>query len=386
VVVSVKRLQYVCILLVVTGIFVASNIYTLIPIYDQVANGLQTSSGRIIWGSSVFSLCYAVGLLCFGPLSEVIGRKKVIVVGLLLSSITTAFVGWSFNHWSLIIFRGIQGFALGSFAPVAFAYTFELFSEKKRTLVIALINSGFLMAGILGQLISSFVTFHYGWNAVFFSFTFIYLSLFLLSLLLLPNTFNISGSNSQRILGDIFLLLKNKKLFCCYIITFTLLLSFIAFYDGLGRILTSIHHMDNQSLMIIRAIGIIGTIFSIFTGRIIARYGLDRALVIGLILGLSSTFSMIILSQQIMAITILSILFVSSISLLIPIMITYIGNIADQSRGSALSLYSFVLLVGASVGPIIASFFPFLSLMKILLFLFFINLVSARLLNLSNQE
>ncbi|MFC4322312.1 MFS transporter [Litchfieldia salsa] len=381
-----KQLRYVGILLVITGIFVASNIYTLIPIYDQVAAGLHSSPKLIIWGSSIFSLCYAVGLLCFGPLSEIIGRKKVIVIGLLLSCITTAVVGWSFNHWSLILFRGIQGFALGSFAPVAFAYIFELYPEKKRTLLLALINSGFLMAGILGQLISSFLTLHYSWEVVFFSFACIYFSLFFLSYFLLPNTHQQTSSTSRRIWRDFFLLLKDKNLLSCYMITFTLLLSFVAFYDGLGRMLTTHYEIDSQSLMVIRAIGIIGTIFSIFTGRLINRYGLNRALVVGLTLGISSTFFMIVLNHQILAITILSILFVSSISMLIPIMITYIGKIGNHARGSALSLYSFVLLVGASVGPILASFMPFLSLLKVLLFLFFTNLIIARILQLRNED
>src|SRR5690606_40453359 len=46
---------------------------------------------------------------------------------------------------------------ISSFAPVTFLYVFELFNGKERTMWLALINTGFLTAGILGQLAASFL-------------------------------------------------------------------------------------------------------------------------------------------------------------------------------------------------------------------------------------
>ncbi|WP_078548252.1 MFS transporter [Litchfieldia alkalitelluris] len=371
------RLNFVGILLIITGIFVASNIYTLIPIYSEVAQGLSSSKEQIVWGSSTFTISYAVGLLFFGPLSEQIGRKQVIVFGLLFSCITTICVGFSFNSGSLIVLRGIQGFSLGSFAPVAFAYTFELFeNEKKRTLILSLINCGFLVAGILGQLISSLTTIIYGWEAVFYFFSVVYLLLFVCSYKIFPIKTAITNPK-KNILKDFTSLFFNKNLLHCYAISFTLLLSFIAFYDSLGRTLGSSIGIDDQTLIIIRSIGLIGTVLAIFTGKITEKIGLKRTLVIGILLGLSSILLFLLFSKHILVLTLVSIPFVASISLLIPVVISLIGKLAKKNRGSATSLYSFTLLVGASFGPIIASTFTFITVMTILLVFFLCNLYLA---------
>jgi MFS transporter, YNFM family, putative membrane transport protein len=367
-----NRLHVVAVLLIITGIFIASNIYTLIPIYLEVATGINSSIEQVTYGSSIFSLCYAVGLLSFGPLSEKIGRKKVLVYGLLFSSVSTIFVGFAFNEWSLYFFRGIQGVALASFAPVAFAYAFDLFTSRKRTLVIALINSGFLMAGILGQLLSTLFTKSFGWEYVFFIFGVVYFLIFLLGILVLPVP-TTTRKSTNSILAEMAVLLKNKKLLQCYGIAFTLLMSFVAFYDSLGRFLTYELQVNDNILFLIRSVGLIGTILSLFTGKIIANIGETKTLTVGYLLALISVILLLFI-KSLVFIAIISILFVASISLLIPAVISLIGTIAKTARGAAISFYSFALLTGASIGPILTSLFSFSLLLSCLAGIFVSNI------------
>ncbi|WP_113926606.1 MFS transporter [Bacillus sp. P14.5] len=154
-------------LLVTMGIFVACNIYTLIPMYEAVAVSISIRAEQVVLAGSIFTFCYAGGLFLFGGISDVVGRKTVIVFGIGISALATGAVALSGDEWSLYLTRGLQGFFLGSFAPVAFAYCYELFESKKRTLLLALINSGFLAAGILGQIISSSLSGWFGWQTVF---------------------------------------------------------------------------------------------------------------------------------------------------------------------------------------------------------------------------
>ena len=156
-------------LLVMMAVFVACNIYTLIPIYETVGSSISIATEQAILAGSIFTFCYAAGLFLFGGISDLVGRKLVIVFGMGISALATALVAFSADEWGLYITRGLQGFFLGSFAPAAFACTYELFETKKRTLLLALINSGFLAAGILGQIISSSLSSWFGWQTVFFS-------------------------------------------------------------------------------------------------------------------------------------------------------------------------------------------------------------------------
>lgn len=368
-----KRLSTVAFLLILTGIFIASNIYTLLPIYNDVARDLSISTEQAVWGSSIFSIFYACGLLTFGPFSEKVGRKKVIVVGLFVSALTTGIVGFSFNEASFYISRGFQGFALGSFAPVAFAYTFDLFPMKQRTLVLALINSGFIIAGILGQLISSVLTNLFGWETVFYCFAIIYLLLFICGLFTFPSI-SIKQKSGNSVLTDMFVLLKNRSLLKCYVVAFTILLTFVSFYDGLGRYVSEAHMVDEKTLFIIRAIGLIGASLSFFSGKLVQKFGAKLTLRIGLYLTAGSLL-LLLLAQTPMLLAILSIPFVAAISLLYPAVISLIGTIGEHARGSAISIYSFTLLTGASIGPILASLLDFNLLLVFLIGLFVINLL-----------
>ncbi|MDZ5470258.1 MFS transporter [Bacillus sp. 31A1R] len=359
------------VILTITGIFVASNIYTLIPIYEVVATDFQMKDSQIVIASTLFSFFYASGLLFFGPASDRFGRKRTIVFGLLASSISTLAVGLSNELISLFISRSIQGFTLGSFAPVAFAYSFDLFSPKKRTLLLVFINTGFLVAGILGQLISSTFTMFISWNFVYYFFAFIYFILFVLSMFFLPITKPPEVQN-QRIFNIFRRLLKNKNLIKCYGITFTLLFSFVALYDSIGRF----YNGTVEEIFTLRAVGLIGAILSLFTGRLIDRYGIGKTMFTGFTLSASSLLGMYLFNNLI-GLIIFSVFFVASISLLLPTVITLVGTLGGQHRAKALSLYSFILLTGASIAPLVVVFLGFHQVMLLLLAMFLFNLISG---------
>jgi MFS family permease len=137
-----KRRILTGILLVVIGIFVTSNIYTLIPLYPEIGKAMGIPAKEAGYGSTAFTLFYACGLLLCGPLSDRAGRKKVMVAGLFLSAFTTFFVSLAQNPAQLYLFRGLQGFTLASFAPAAFSYSFELFRDRERPFWLALTTRG----------------------------------------------------------------------------------------------------------------------------------------------------------------------------------------------------------------------------------------------------
>jgi MFS family permease len=333
-------------LLVIMAVFVACNIYTLIPIYEVVGSSISIATEQVVFAGSIFTFCYAAGLFLFGGLSDLIGRKTVIVFGMGISALLTAAVALSSDDWSLYITRGLQGFFLGSFAPVAFAYSYELFESKKRTLLLALINSGFLAAGILGQIISSSLSGWFGWQIVFYFFAAVYGCLFLLGLTELPVTGQMSKKSLT--LSSYISILKKPPLLICYGVVFLLLFTFVGYYDSLSRYYPG----TAGELLAIRSVGLAGATLSIFTGYFIKQHGETKTLFLGLALGSLSILPLLFFSN-LFVFLFSSITFVSSISLLIPTIITFIGNSAEADRGKALSLYSFILLAGASLAPLI---------------------------------
>jgi len=367
---SIKsNFSFIGILLVTAGILVASNIYTLIPLYSSIGNSFSSNEQALSFASFIFTFCYAFGLLCFGPISDKIGKKTVMTWGMLFASISTFFIYVSSNLFELYLFRGLQGFALASFAPVAFSYSFDLYTPRARTFWLALINSGFLAAGIIGQLISSVINSYFSWFEVFLFFCVCYLMLFICFLSYLPNTKNTNVHSKENVLVIMYKLLTDQLLRKCYLIVFTILFSFVAFYDAMTSL-----ELSPSELFFIRSVGLIGVILSIYTGKLIKKFSYLKTLIIGILLALISVCSLMILTSTIWM-AIFSIMFVSSISLLIPTLITLIGDFSEKNKGKALSLYSFILLLGASLSSIIANFFSYTTVLLILLIFFIINLI-----------
>ncbi len=359
-------------LLVLSAVLVASSIYVLIPIYSPIGLFFGTSAKEIVVASSSFTFFYGIGLLTFGPLSDRFGRKKWMVGGQFLAAALTLLIAYSTSVDMLIVNRALQGFALGSFAPVAFSFSFELFKPKMRTIVLVLINSGFLASGIIGQMLSSFFTNLYSWHASFLFFSICYLIIALLSLFIYPPSSETYIQKDTAILRTYIGFLKDRRLIVCYVITFTLLFSFVAFYEILAGI--------RSDILLLRATGLMGLILSFFTGPIMDRLKETKTLYLGIGLLLAGLIPLVILPISNWIIILCSILTVGSISLLIPTVITWIGNIAGVHRAKAISLYSFILLVGASFAPIVVAQLNFLESIWILVGFQFINLLGIGIL------
>lgn len=367
------RLRIAGIFLTITGILVACNIYTLIPLYSAIGEEMSIPANKVSLGSMFFTLFYAFGLLIFGPISDRFGRKRIIIGGLFFSALTTILVSMATTPMELFFYRGLQGFTLASFAPVTFLYVFELFNGKERTMWLALINTGFLTAGILGQLAASFLLNIGTWTWVFIAFACLYGSFHLLNFLILPKTATFTRIiRPKEIIKDMGTVITNREMAALYLIVFSILFSFVAFYEAWG-------YLGGENMMLFRGIGLGGAPLSIFTGTFIEKFGAQKTLFVGIVLGWGSIFTTLFLQSQLF-IGVVSMFFVASIALLIPTIIHLIGVKSGKFRGKALSLYSFILLIGASFGSFVASLFSYTIVLIILLAFFTLDfLLSLRI-------
>jgi len=359
------RSQFVSLYFWLAAVCVASNIYFLIPIYSNLAEGLSSTYEEAVFSSTVFTFCYAIGLLSFGPVSRAFSKRYVLCFGMFASFLLTFSLATVLSLQSFYILRGIQGIVLGSFAPVAYAYCFDAFPVKRRTFVIAVINTGFLMAGIIGQLISSTLVYVYNWQAVFYFFSLSYLILSICAIYLLPKV----NSNKPAPHPTLSSSSKNKLFQAPVIIglcmTFITLMSFVSFYEELAQYYAG----QEKELFFSRSIALIGTPLSLFSGHWFKKMTPQKIMLICLMFMILS-FSFMLLVKQLVIITAISIIFVSAIAVFIPSLITFIGEAAAERRATAISLYSFILLTGASIGPIVSNLLSFQSMLVTFITLF----------------
>jgi predicted MFS family arabinose efflux permease len=365
----------ITILLSFCALAVVSNTYTMIPINKDLAEAFHVPEIKAAWASSVFSITYAAGFLVFGPLSERYGKKQVLAAGLAVLAACTFICGLVHSFGLLLSFRAVQGFFTAAFGPVALAYVFEIYPTEKRATTIAMITTGFLTSGIIGQVASSWITRSLGWPYVFFVFAITYLLSFLLAWRILPLTpVQAPDTSLLTILKQTLGLLRRPDLVTCFVITFTLLLSFTGMYASLGQYLVSQFGLRADQLLGIRSVGILGTLLSPLAGKLIARFGLKKVLTGALFIacgGLLLEWSMSTLAL----VTAASVIFVAGISLVNPTMINIVGILGGRASGGAVVMYSFILYIGASAGPMFAQLAKFGTVILILAGLLSVSMI-----------
>src|SRR3954452_4806415 len=119
------------------------------------------------WIFSIYLLTQAVTVPIYGRLSDVFGRKPVLlfgVAGFLVGSVLCA-VAWSMV--SLIIFRGVQGLAAGAILPTTTTIVGDLYEPAERGKVQGWISSVWGVSAIVGPTLGGFFADYWTWRGIF---------------------------------------------------------------------------------------------------------------------------------------------------------------------------------------------------------------------------
>ncbi|MCH4176541.1 MAG: MFS transporter [Streptococcaceae bacterium] len=336
------------------GLVIVSSNYITIPLMPILSQNFHAPISQVAWSGTIFSLFYAFGCLFTGPLSERFGKKTVMVIGLFLLAIATEILPLGTSLLWLMIWRGLEGLAAASFAPVVVAYIIDKFQPQKRGTIIGIVSSSFLVAAIIGQIMSSYLSQHFQWQTVFFVFGILYILTAILMLLFVPNTpVTQKTSNLKSMFSDFFQLFFSKNLFKIYMIAIVLLMIFVAFYSVLGEYLTEKFALTNSEIFNVRAIGIIGMLLAPFSGQLANRFKIDRLLKFALGSALIGSI-MVAVSPNYYLLVTMSVIFVGGIALTVPTLISLVGQLGGEKHSLAVSLYTFILFIGAGLGPLLA--------------------------------
>lgn len=157
-----ERFKWLDLSLVNPGILSASTAtFAMAAAFSMVTTLENEINARLDITAFGFSIAFSmlmVGRLIFqvplGKYSDYIGRKPLILGGLVLMSISTALIGIAQTSTHLIILRLIQGVAAAGIASPAFALTADLSTEGGEGRQMSLITMGFTLGIAIGPLLA----------------------------------------------------------------------------------------------------------------------------------------------------------------------------------------------------------------------------------------
>jgi EmrB/QacA subfamily drug resistance transporter len=135
----------------------------VVPIMEEFQADLRT----IEWVLTSYNLAFAVFLIGFGSLGDIVGRRRLYVWGQVLFVLGSGLAAVAAGPWQLIAFRAIQGLGAAALAPNALALILDHFSEGERGAALGIWGAAAGLGGALGPIVGGAVAQTWGWRALF---------------------------------------------------------------------------------------------------------------------------------------------------------------------------------------------------------------------------
>ncbi len=120
------------------------------------------------WVVTIYLLTSTITVPFYGKLSDLYGRKPMLMIGVTIFLIGSALSGLSQNMAMLIAFRGIQGIGAGALFPIALAVIGDLFTPAERGRYQGLFGAVFGISFIIGPALGGLLTDNISWHWIFY--------------------------------------------------------------------------------------------------------------------------------------------------------------------------------------------------------------------------
>ncbi|WP_236218401.1 purine nucleoside transporter PunC [Pseudomonas rhodesiae] len=145
--------------------YLAMDMY--LPAFGAVGEHLQISASAVGASLSVFLAGFALGQLIWGPLSDRLGRKPILLAGLSLFVLGCVGMFWVDSAAQLLALRFIQAVGVCSAAVSWQALVIDRYPADKAHRVFASIMPLMSLSPALAPLLGAVVLNHLGWQAIF---------------------------------------------------------------------------------------------------------------------------------------------------------------------------------------------------------------------------
>ena len=330
---------------------VFSNVYLTQPLLPMLADNFGLTALEAGLTFTLSTLTLGLSLLFYGPLSDALGRRSIMLMTLAGAIGCTALLSQVESYSQLLILRAIQGFLLGGLPAIAIAYMGDEFSHKALASAVGLYIAGNTLGGIGGRLTGGFVGESLGWSdafAVMFVISLVGVSLFAL---LLPHSqhFKPQPLKPRAMANALTNHLRNPMLLAAYLIGGLNFFIFINQYSYATFLLADAPYNLPASLLgMLFLTYLSGTFGSALSGRFSAHY--PQPLVIAAGIGILMCGSLVTLIPSVW--TIVGGFFINAFGFFIAhsSASSWVSQQATEARASASSLYLVFYYLGASSG------------------------------------
>lgn len=121
-----------------------------------------------VWAVTVYLLTSTISGPIWGKLSDLFGRRPILLGAVVLFLGASVGAGVSQEMWQFLLFRGLQGLGGGAVFPVALAVVADIYTPVERGKYLGLFGAVFGLSSVVGPAIGGLITDLVSWNWIFF--------------------------------------------------------------------------------------------------------------------------------------------------------------------------------------------------------------------------
>lgn len=332
------------------------NLYSPQAILPLLSVEFSAGPAEIATVMTVGTLAVALMAPFSGTVADVLGRKRVIVIAMVVLAIPTFMAALAPNLHALIVWRFVQGLAMPPIFAVMIAYVGEELTPQEATATIGFYTSGASLGGFSGRLFTGIFADLFGWRYGFAFLGFFVLAGAVTVAVLLPRERKFVRSEGLVASAKQMLLhFRNRQLLATYAVGFGVLFNFLVTFTYINfRLAHPPYSLSPSWLGAIFIVYLAGSLITPLTGTAVGRFG-RRSVMIGT-MGLWTVGIALTLLDPLWTI-LLGLALSAACGLLCQSVSTgYVAITAQAGRSSAVGLYVTCYNLGGSFGAAVGGF------------------------------
>jgi len=150
-----------------SGLVLGLDITVLVTALPTLSANLGASTSDLQWILDAYTLALAGLLLPAGVIADRYGRKRLLLMGLVLFGVSSIAASQMTSASGLIWMRALMGAGAAVIMPLLLAILPTIFSEEERPRALALVGAGTFLGLPLGPLVAGWLLDHFDWGSVF---------------------------------------------------------------------------------------------------------------------------------------------------------------------------------------------------------------------------
>lgn len=333
-----------------------------LPAMPVIAQHFNSSIAAVQNSLSVYLAGYACGLILFGPLADIIGRRKLAIFGLTLFSLFSFALPLSQTIDQFIGLRFAQAFC-GSAATVVVPGIIRQFYGKNTAKGMSYVSMIMMFAPMLAPTIGSAILVIANWQAMFYFLGIYSLIILIASVAKLPEMIKNDEPDIDKVsfFGNYKVVLSNKAARKYILSSMLVSLAFFAYLTAIPFVYLEVYKTSEFVFSFLFGINVVALMMAqLINTRCVGKHGSEKMLLSGLFVALISATTLVVVNILELSLfwTVISILpLMGSISLIAVNSDSLILLTFTNQTGTATAVIGTLRFgIGALAGPILAFF------------------------------